>query len=172
VRTNVRALNPRAAIVEAASPILADALEPIQGKRVLVVEDGPTLTHGEMKFGAGTIVARKFGASEIVDPRPYAVGKLVDTYRTYPNIGVLLPAMGYGDDQVHDLEATIARVPCDTVVIGTPIDLTRLVRIERPTVRVRYELQEIGRPTLEDVLAPLVKAATAGRSAAHAEHAG
>ena len=166
VRTNVRALNPKAAIIEAASPILADAMEPIAGRRVLVVEDGPTLTHGEMKFGAGTVVARKYGASEIVDPRPYAVGKLVDTYRTYPGIGVLLPAMGYGDDQVRDLEATINRVPCDTVIIGTPIDLTRLVRIDRPTVRVRYELQEIGRPTLSDVLKPVIERAGARQAVA------
>jgi predicted GTPase len=159
VRTHVRELNPRATIIEAASPIVADDMAAIAGRRVLVVEDGPTLTHGEMAFGAGTVAARKFGASEIVDPRPFAVGKLVDTYRTYPGIGVLLPAMGYGDEQVRDLEATINRVPCDTVVIGTPIDLTRLVRIEKPTVRVRYDLQEIGRPTLEDVMAPLIERA-------------
>ena len=159
VRSNVRALNPLATIIEAASPVVADDMAAIAGKRVLVVEDGPTLTHGEMTFGAGTVVARKLGAREIVDPRPYAVGKLVDTYRTYPGIGVLLPAMGYGDEQVRDLEATINRVPCDTVVIGTPIDLTRLVRIEKPTVRVRYDLQEIGRPTLEDVLKPVVERA-------------
>ncbi len=159
VRDNVRALNPRAAIIEAASPVVADTVEPIAGKRVLVVEDGPTLTHGEMTFGAGTLVARKHGAAEIVDPRPYAVGKLVDTYRNYPGIGVLLPAMGYGDEQVRDLEATINRVPCDTVVIGTPIDLTRLVKIDKPTVRVRYDLQEIGRPTMEDVLTGIVERA-------------
>jgi predicted GTPase len=156
VRRNVRAVNPGATIIDAASPITADAIEPIAGKRVLVVEDGPTLTHGEMTFGAGTVVARKFGAAEIVDPRPYAVGKLVDTYKKYPDIGVLLPAMGYGEEQVRDLEATINRVPCDTVVIGTPIDLTRLVNIAHPTVRVRYDLQEIGRPTLADVLAPVI----------------
>jgi predicted GTPase len=108
-----------------------------------------------MKFGAGTVVARKFGASEIVDPRPYAVGKLVDTFATYPGIGVVLPAMGYGDEQVKDLEATIRRVPCDAVVIGTPIDLTRIIRIDQPNVRVRYDLQEIGKPDLADVLAPV-----------------
>jgi predicted GTPase len=118
-----------------------------------------------MKFGAGTVVARKFGAAEIVDPRPYAVGRLVDTYQKYPGIGVLLPAMGYGEEQVRDLEATINRVPCDTVVIGTPIDLTRLVKIGRPTVRVRYDLQEIGRPTLTDVLAPLIAKARPGAAA-------
>lgn len=156
VRQNVRRVNPGATIIDAASPITADAIAPITGKRVLVVEDGPTLTHGEMKFGAGTVVARKFGAAEIVDPRPYAVGKLVETYEKYPDIGILLPAMGYGDEQVKDLEATINRVPCDTVVIGTPIDLTRLVAIAQPTVRVRYDLQEIGRPSLPDVLAPVI----------------
>jgi len=132
----------------------------LTGKRALVVEDGPTVTHGEMKFGAGTVVARKFGARELVDPRPYAVGKLADTFKTYPNIGTLLPAMGYGDEQVHDLQATIEAVPCDVVVIGTPIDLNRIITIRKPTVRVRYELQEIGRPTLADVLAPIIQRGT------------
>jgi len=156
LRNNIRSVNPRATLVEAASPVMADGAETITGKRVLVVEDGPTVTHGEMRFGAGTVVARKFGAREIVDPREFAVGKLVDTFRTYPNIGVLLPAMGYGEEQTHDLEATIERVPCDVVVIGTPIDLNRIIKIRQPTVRVRYELQEIGRPDLPDVLAPVI----------------
>lgn len=155
LRHNIRSVNPTARLIDAASPVMADGAEILAGKRVLVIEDGPTLTHGEMKFGAGTVVARKFGASEIVDPRPYAVGKLVDTFATYPGIGVVLPAMGYGDEQVKDLEATIRSVPCDAVVIGTPIDLTRIIRIDQPNVRVRYDLQEIGKPDLADVLAPV-----------------
>jgi predicted GTPase len=157
LRDNIRAVNPRARLIEAASPVVADGAEILAGRRVLVIEDGPTVTHGEMTFGAGTVVARKFGAREIVDPRPYAVGRLVGTFATYPGIGRVLPAMGYGEEQIRDLEATIARVPCDAVVIGTPIDLNRLIRIEKPTVRVRYELQEIGRPDLHDVLAPLLE---------------
>jgi len=153
LRDHVRAANPDARIVEAASPVTADRPELIAGRKVLVVEDGPTLTHGEMRFGAGTVIARKFGAGEIVDPRGYAVGSIADTYRNYPGIGHLLPAMGYGDEQVRELEATIERVPCDVVVIGTPIDLSRLVKIRQPVVRARYELQEIGRPDLVDALA-------------------
>ena len=153
VRDNIRRVNRTARIIEAASPILVDRPELIDGRRVLVVEDGPTLTHGEMKFGAGTVAAMKFGAAEIVDPRPYAVGTIAATYSKYPATGNVLPAMGYSDEQVADLEATIARVPCDAVVIGTPIDLTRLVDIGKPTIRVRYELQEIGKPDLADVLA-------------------
>jgi predicted GTPase len=143
--------------VEAASPVTADHPEIITGRKVLVVEDGPTVTHGEMRFGAGTVLARKFGAREIVDPRPYAVGSIADTYRTYPAIGPLLPAMGYSAAQVRELETTIARVPCDIVIVGTPIDLTRLVTIRQPSVRVRYELQEIGRPDLADVLTDLLE---------------
>jgi predicted GTPase len=153
LRTHVRAANPDALIVEAASPVMADRPELITGRRVLVVEDGPTLTHGEMRFGAGTVMARKFGAGEIIDPRPFAIGSIAETYRTYPAIGPLLPAMGYGAEQVRELEATIARVPCDVVIVGTPIDLRRLVNIRQPVVRVRYELQEIGRPDLADALA-------------------
>jgi predicted GTPase len=159
LRDNVRSVNTHAVMIEAASPVTADSGSILTGKRVLVVEDGPTVTHGEMKFGAGTVVARKYGAAEIVDPRAHAVGKLIDTYKTYPGIGVLLPAMGYGDEQVRDLEATIDRVPCDAVVIGTPIDLNRLIKIRKPTVRVRYELQEIGRPDLKDVLVPVLEKA-------------
>jgi predicted GTPase len=162
LRDNIRSVNPHATIVEAASPVTAEPADILPGSRALVVEDGPTVTHGEMKFGAGSVVARKFGAAEIVDPRPYAVGRLTDTYRTYPNIGRVLPAMGYGDEQVRDLEATIDRVPCDVVVIGTPIDLNRIVKIRKPTVRVRYDLQEIGRPTLSDVIAPVLRLARAG----------
>jgi predicted GTPase len=152
LRANIRLVNRTAVIIEAASPITVDHAERITGKRVLVVEDGPTLTHGEMKFGAGIVAAGKFGAAEIVDPRPYTVGTIADTFRKYPDIGVLLPAMGYGDQQVKDLETTINRTPCDTVIIGTPIDLNRLITIKKPTVRVSYELQEIGKPDLMDVL--------------------
>jgi predicted GTPase len=157
LRRHVRSANSRARIVEAASPVMADGAELIDGRRVLVVEDGPTLTHGEMRFGAGTVLARKLGAAEIVDPRPYAVGSIAATYRTYPAIGNLLPAMGYGDEQIRELEATIAQVPCDLVIVGTPIDLRRLVQIDKPVVRARYELQEIGRPDLADTLAGLLK---------------
>jgi predicted GTPase len=156
VRENVRAANPSAMVVEAASPVTADHPERISGKRVLVVEDGPTLTHGEMRFGAATVMARRWGAAELVDPRPYAVGSIADAFAAYPAIGALLPAMGYGDQQVRDLEATIARVPCDAVVVGTPIDLGRLVAITQPVVRARYEMQELGRPDLSDALAPFL----------------
>jgi predicted GTPase len=139
-------------VIEAASPVTAENPERITGRKVLVVEDGPTLTHGEMRFGAGTVLARKLGAAEIVDPRPFAGGSIARTFETYPSVGALLPAMGYGEEQVRDLEATIANVPCDLVVVGTPIDLTRIMKIDRPVVRVRYELQEIGRPDLPDAL--------------------
>jgi predicted GTPase len=152
VEANVRSINPRATIIEAASPITVDDPAVIRGKRVLVVEDGPTLTHGEMKYGAGTIAARQFGAAEIVDPRPYAVGSIAETFRKYPNTGILLPAMGYGPKQVRDLQDTINRVPCDAVVIGTPIDLRRIVSIDKPSVRVQYSLAETGKPDLSDVL--------------------
>ena len=157
LRQNIRRVNSRAVIIDAASPIVVDHPEYITGKRVLVVEDGPTLTHGEMKFGAGVVAAGKFGASEIIDPRPWTVGTISDTFRKYPNIGTLLPAMGYGDRQVKDLETTINKVPCDAVIIGTPIDLSRLIKIRKPAVRVRYELQEIGKPDLMDVLMPFLK---------------
>ena len=157
LRDHVRAANPDVRIVEAASPVMADDAERITGRRVLVVEDGPTLTHGEMRFGAGTVLARKFGAAAIVDPRSCAVGSIAATYNTYPAIGPVLPAMGYGDAQIRDLEATIAQVPCDLVIVGTPIDLGRLVKIDKPIVRARYELQEIGKPDLADALAPLLK---------------
>jgi len=152
LREHVRSVNNRAVIVDAASPITVDHPERITGKRALVIEDGPTLTHGEMKFGAGIVAAQKYGASELVDPRPYTVGTISATYKKYPGIGVLLPAMGYGDQQVKDLEVTINKVPCDVVVIGTPIDLNRIVKIQKPTVRVKYELQEIGQPDLKTVL--------------------
>jgi predicted GTPase len=152
VRKNIAKINPKAIVVDAASHLTVDKPELIRGKKVLVVEDGPTLTHGEMKIGAGTVAALKHGAAELIDPRPYTVGKLKDTFANYPEIGILLPAMGYGEQQVKDLEATIAATPCDAVVIGTPIDLGRIIKIKQPTVKVGYELQEIGYPNLEGIL--------------------
>ena len=152
VRENLLLVNPAATIIEAASPLFVDDPIAIRGKRVLVIEDGPTLTHGEMAYGAGWVAARRFGAAEIVDPRPYAVGSIRETYRKYPNTGAVLPAMGYGDQMVHELEQTINNAQVDLVLIGTPIDLASLLRIDKPSQRVRYELQEIGQPTLEDIL--------------------
>lgn len=152
VRRNIRAINHKAIIVEAASPIFLEDPDSIRGKEVLVVEDGPTLTHGEMAYGAGIVAAKRFGAKRIVDPRPYAVGSIVETFKTYPKIGPLLPAMGYGRRQIEELGETINNTPCDLVIIATPIDLGKVVEINRPIQRVRYELQEIGRPTLRDVL--------------------
>ena len=151
VRANLRKINPTAKQIDAASILTVDKPELLKGKKVLVVEDGPTLTHGEMKIGAGTVAALKHGA-ELVDPRPYTVGKLSETFKIYPNIGTLLPAMGYGAEQMKDLEKTIANTPCDAVVIGTPIDLPRFIKIKQPVVKVGYELQEIGTPTLKEVL--------------------
>jgi len=153
LRKHIRAANTRALVVSANSPIVADRPDLIAGKRVLVVEDGPTTTHGNMAFGAATVAARTLGAKEIVDPRPFAVGRIAETFDLYPSIGPLLPAMGYSAEQVQDLETTIANVPCDAVILGTPIDLTRLVHIRQPVVRVRYELQEIGQPDLGQVVA-------------------
>jgi predicted GTPase len=152
VRHNILAVNPRATVVDAASPIFVDDPQAIRGRKVLVVEDGPTLTHGEMSYGAGVVAARRFGAAEIADPRPYAVGSIAETYRKYPNTGPVLPAMGYGAKQIQELEQTINATPCDLVIVATPIDLRRVIQINRPMQRVRYELQEIGRPTLQDVL--------------------
>lgn len=152
VRENLRTLNPKATVIEAASPLFVDKPSEIQGKRVLVIEDGPTLTHGEMAYGAGYVAAKRFGAKEIVDPRPFAVKSIKATYQKYPKTGPILPAMGYGEAQMKDLEATIRKADVDLVVIGTPIDLTRVIKIEKPHQRVRYELQEIGQPTLEDIL--------------------
>lgn len=157
VRENIAKINPNAQVVDAASYLTVDKPELIRGKRVLVVEDGPTLTHGEMKIGAGTVAALKFGAAELVDPRPYTVGKLSETFRIYPNIGQLLPAMGYGEQQIKDLEKTIENTECDAVVIGTPIDLSRVIKIKKPTVKVGYELQEIGYPNLEQILDDFIK---------------
>lgn len=151
VRQNIEAANPKAVVVDAASPLFVEEYEKIKGKRVLVIEDGPTLTHGEMKYGAGVVAARKYGAAELVDPRPWAVGTMAATFEKYPGIGTLIPAMGYSGQQVKDLEATINAVECDLVVSGTPIDLTRVCKnIKHPMLRVRYELQEIGKPDLAD----------------------
>jgi predicted GTPase len=152
VRQNLRAVNPKATVIEAASPLFVDNPAEVQGKRVLVIEDGPTLTHGEMAYGAGWVAANRFGAAEIIDPRPYAVGSIKATYEKYPTTGNVLPAMGYGDKQIRELEKTISAVDCDLVLVGTPIDLKRVLKIKQPSQRVRYELQEIGQPTLEDVL--------------------
>lgn len=150
---NIGRLNPDAFVVEAASPLFVDQPELIRGKQVLVIEDGPTLTHGEMAYGAGFVAAQRFGAAEIVDPRPYAVASIAETYAKYPTTGKVLPAMGYGDAQIRDLEETINNTPCDLVIVGTPIDLTRLLKSDHPMTRVRYELQVIGRPTLQDLIA-------------------
>ncbi|NQV06692.1 GTPase [bacterium] len=156
VRENIAAVNPDAMIIEAASTLRLEDPSVVKGKRVLVVEDGPTLTHGGMKIGAGVVAAKKHGAIEFVDPRPYLVGKLKETFEIYPGIGTILPAMGYGEQQLRDLEATINATDCDAVVIGTPIDLNRIVNIEKPNTRVFYDLQEIGEPNLDGVLSDFV----------------
>ena len=152
IRTMLSEVVPEAIVIDAASPIRVEAENLIRNKRVLVVEDGPTLTHGGMKIGAGSVAALKFGAAEIIDPRPYLVGKLKETFEIYPNIGTILPAMGYGEQQLKDLEATINACDCDTVIIGTPIDLNRVVKINKPSTRVFYDLQSIGKPSFEDVV--------------------
>lgn len=152
VRESLSALNPKATIIEGASPLFVDRPEEIRGKRVLVIEDGPTLTHGEMAYGAGWVAARRFGAAEIVDPRPFAVGSIAATYQKYTTTGPILPAMGYGEEQMRDLEQTINNSDVDLVISATPIDLNRVIKIRKPMQRVRYELQEIGQPTLEDIL--------------------
>jgi predicted GTPase len=157
VRDNIAKANPGAAVIDAASSLTVSDASVIKGKRVLVVEDGPTLTHGEMKIGAGIVAAKRFGAAEIVDPREYAVGKLKETFSIYPNIGTLLPAMGYGEQQMKDLAATIAATPCDSVVIATPIDLNRVIKIDKPSTRVAYDLFEIGKPDLHELLDDFVK---------------
>jgi predicted GTPase len=158
VKENIKKANPKAGIIEANSKLSVDKPELIKGKRVLVVEDGPTLTHGEMKIGAGMVAAQRFGATAIIDPRDKAVGKIAETFKTYPNIGTLLPAMGYGEQQMKDLAATIDKVDCDAVVIATPIDLQRVVKINKPCVKVGYDLDEIGKPDLEEALIKILKA--------------
>jgi predicted GTPase len=157
VRENIAKVNPNAIVVDGASPLRVDKPDLIKGKRVLVVEDGPTLTHGQMKIGAGTVAAKKYGATELVDPRPFVVGRLAETFSIYPNIGTLLPAMGYGDQQIADLEATINNTDCDTVIIATPIDLQRVVNINKPVARVEYNLQEIGEPTFCTLICNFLK---------------
>jgi len=152
VRENILEVNPQAIVIEAASPIFVEDPRAIQGRRVLVIEDGPTLTHGEMAYGAGVTAARRFGAAELVDPRPYAVRSIADAFRKYPHIGPLLPAMGYGEEQIRDLEETINATPCDLVLTATPVDIRRLLKVRYPVDRVRYELQVIGQPTLEEIL--------------------
>lgn len=151
-------LNPSATVIDAASPIFVEDHRLIRGRRVLVIEDGPTLTHGEMKYGAGWVAARRFGAAEVIDPRPYAVGTIAETFARYPQTGPILPAMGYSDQQVAELEETIRRTPADVVLVATPIDLRRLIRIDKPALRVRYELQEVGEPTLRQVLERFLQA--------------
>jgi predicted GTPase len=152
VRKNAKTMNQDATIIEAASPITVDNPKLITGKKVLVVEDGPTLTHGNMAYGAGMIAAERLGAEEMMDPRSYAVGSVVKTFEKYPHLGAILPAVGYGKEQIHELEETINATPCDVVLIGTPIDLRRMLHLNKPAVRAKYELQEIGTPTLEDIL--------------------
>jgi len=155
IKANIALYNPRAMVIEAASPVTVEDPASIRGKRVLVVEDGPTLTHGGMVYGAGVIAAQRFGAASLVDPRPFAVGSIAKTFQKYPGIGTLLPAVGYGDKQMEDLRQTIEKVDCDLVLIATPIDLRRTIHFDRPALRVSYELQEIGKPDLDDVLAGL-----------------
>ena len=157
LKENIAAVNPNATVIKANSPVTVENREIIAGKRCLIVEDGPTLTHGEMKFGAGTVAAEKFGASEIIDPRPWIEGTIAETFEKYPDIGHVLPAMGYGGQQMKDLEATINAVDCDVVVIGTPIDLRRIISIDKPSVRVTYDLEEIGSPDVTAVLKPFLQ---------------
>ncbi|RLF87327.1 GTPase [Thermococci archaeon] len=157
IRESIEKVNPNAIVIEAASPIFVDKPELIKGKRVLVVEDGPTLTHGGMRYGAGYVAAKKFGAKEIIDPRPYAVGSIIETYKKYPHLDVILPAMGYGKKQIKELEETINRADADVVIMGTPVDLRRFMKLNKPAVRVKYELEEIGYPKLKDVLKEFVE---------------
>ncbi len=157
VRRDIEKVNPGATVIDAASPLFVEDGSKITGKRVLCVEDGPTLTHGGMKYGAAVMAARKYQAAEIIDPRPFVTGLIERTFKRYPDIGALLPAMGYGEKQIADLEKTISKVDCDLVVIGTPINLGRIINIPQPSVRVTYELEEIGKPDLYDVLAPFIK---------------
>ncbi len=156
VRRSIHKFNPRAVVVDAAMPVSVDEPSGIRGKRVLIVEDGPTLTHGGMSFGAGVIAATKFGARELVDPRPFAVGSIRQTFDEYPHMRELLPAMGYGHEQIHELEETIQKVDCDLVMIATPVDIRRIITIRQPTCRVTYEIEEIGRPTLKEILRDFV----------------
>jgi len=157
VKANIKMANPRALVIDADSPVTVEQPKSLKGKRVLVIEDGPTLTHGEMKYGAGVVAAKKHGVAKMIDPRPYAVGTIADTFKKYPGIGVLLPAMGYSDKQISDLQATINRTPCDMYVVGTPIDLRRLVKFPRPAVRVGYDLKETSKPDLSAAIRKVIK---------------
>ncbi len=157
LRKNIAKVNPNAVIIDGASPVRVDNPEVIKGKKVLAIEDGPTLTHGEMKIGAAIVAASKYGAKKLVDPRPFTVGKLSQTFEIYPEIGTLLPAMGYGEEQIKDLQETINNTECEAVIIGTPIDLSRIVKIDKPTTRVYYDLEEIGFPKLSDILEGFIK---------------
>ncbi len=157
VKKNIRMVNPKAKVLEAASPVTVDKPELIKDRRVLVIEDGPTLTHGNMPYGAGAIIAKQLGAREMVDPRPYAVGSIKETYEKYTHLATILPAIGYGERQIAELKATIDSTPCDTVVIGTPIDLRKVMTIDKPTVRVKYELKVLGSVTLAEILEEFLK---------------
>lgn len=157
VRNNIAKVNPNAIVVDAVSPAIIDKPELIRGKKVLVIEEGPTVTHGEIKYSYGSVAAQKYGAAELVDPRPYAVGKIKKTFEIYPGVGTILPSMGYSAQQVKDLETTIKNTPCDAVVIATPIDLNRIIKIDKPNVKVGYELHEIGEPDLVGILKDFVK---------------
>ncbi len=157
VRNNVARVNPGATVVDACSPTTVDKPQLIRGKKVLVIEEGPTVTHGEIKHNYGSITAQKYGAAELVDPRPYAVGKIRETFENYPGLGPVLPSMGYSDEQKKDLQKTIENTPCDLVVIATPIDINRVIEIKKPTVKIGYELQEIGKPDLCDLICEFLK---------------
>ncbi|MDQ7798706.1 MAG: cyclic 2,3-diphosphoglycerate synthase [Candidatus Edwardsbacteria bacterium] len=157
VKANIKTANPRALVIDADSPVTVEQPQSLKGKRVLVIEDGPTLTHGEMKYGAGVVAAKKHGVAKMIDPRPYAVGTIADTFKKYPGIGVLLPAMGYSAKQISDLQATINRTPCDMYVVGTPIDLRRLVKFPKPAVRVGYDLKETSHPDLAAAIKKVIK---------------
>ncbi|MFW0859453.1 MAG: cyclic 2,3-diphosphoglycerate synthase [Dehalococcoidia bacterium] len=157
IRESIARVNPNATVIDAASPIRVDNPDIIKGKRVLVIEDGPTLTHGEMRYGAGTVAAERYGATDLVNPRPYTVGSITETFKHYPHIGALLPAMGYSQQQLKDLEATINKVDCDAVVVATPINLSKIIDIKKPNTRVYYELQEIGKPKLGGILSAFGK---------------
>jgi len=157
VKENIKMANPKAIVIDADSPVSVEQPKSLKGKRVLVIEDGPTRTHGEMKYGAGVVAAKKHGVAKMIDPRPYAVGTIAGTFKKYPGIGVLLPAMGYSDQQIKDLQATINKTPCDMYVVGTPIDLRRLVKFPKPAVRVGYDLKEISKPDLTVAIKKVIK---------------
>jgi predicted GTPase len=155
VRKNVKRVRPEAKVVEAASEIQVDDIAHIRGKRVVAIEDGPTVTHGGLKEGVGALAARKYGAKELIDPRPFAVGSIKRTYEKYPHLGQVLPAMGYGEKQIKELEQTIAAIDCDSLIYGTPIDLKRIMNVPKPAVRLRYEIRETTKPTLDEILSSM-----------------